>query len=192
MDIAKEVFSYFTDEVVIDNYSGRISNWYFKGIESTFMEYFLHNYFMDNGQFYTNCNDKYWCTHTINKIYSEIRVSYHFLTYCCSDIPLNDAFRINQRIHRIVEVYAEIDKENLFQKYEWFSDPDNINYDKDPDSINNLFCAYAWSPQCEMDVEMLYNYSPLYRQKSADWINRFRESIKHKKLNDANNIFNNL
>lgn len=132
-----------------------------------------------------------WATHVISNIYNELRVSRQFYTYCCSDIPDNDAYLVNRRLHRIVEFYKWYDFKRLHDRLDWLQDSNNI----DPNNLedwNTVLSAYAFRDECRMDIKDLYSYSPLYRQKQAEWVNRFNDSIKHKHLNDANNIFNYL
>lgn len=114
----------------------------------------------------------------VQRIYSELHLSYHFLTFCC-DNGEDYGSRI-LAFKRIVNFYNCREYTNLVTQYE-----QQIEY-VDEFGLDGLSFFYDTSELDDIDKTKVYKQ---YLLKCSDDLNK---SIKHKKLNDLNNIFLNL
>lgn len=117
----------------------------------------------------------------IYRIYTELRVSRHFLNYCCSDIDTSYNYAVMQRIRIFQELYKFMEKESMLQSLLW--------QEQNDDSYEMFKFFYTNYP--EIEYREIENTN-LYRRYYTDVHNNFDNAIKHKKLNDLNEIFNNM
>lgn len=113
----------------------------------------------------------------LRQIYMELRLSYHFIHFVC-----NGSYQYADHVnayYMIKNFYRHIDYENLKlslkTQEEFFEEYD----------IDDLNLFYDTRP---FDIEQLQRHS-LYREYKEKTLNKRRESVKHKRLNDANEMF---
>lgn len=145
----------------------------------------------------------------MNAITSELYISKHFLTYVCDNTSYSE---IHRKIKAIQHFYDVLNYEHLVNWYEqqetYFRDSsrpirdmflffDNIHihptdYRKNSDAVNTwLYNLGFGDPSCITfpdDCDSIKNNS-MYKAFRSEIHEKFNKSIKHKKLNDANNIF---
>lgn len=108
-------------------------------------------------------------------VYMMLRTSRYFLSYCCEW----DMNRVPEMIRKIEDFYSSCEYLNLksqYQQLEQFSDDMFDDVDNDYDLCFTLFPSEIKKTR-------------IYKQFRADTLNRFHNSMKHKKLNDANRIY---
>lgn len=111
------------------------------------------------------------------KVYMELRLSKHFFEFCCQG-KVENMISTYERIERF---WSEVDYMNLTKQYEnmevfcenWFSSEEDLQ----------LF--YCNIPH---DME-LYKTKPYYQNLHFNAVMTYENSVKHKKLNDMNDIF---
>lgn len=132
-----------------------------------------------------------------NQIYLCLSVSKHFLSKVCRYIGLGE---IQNRIHYIKEFYHYKDyeclKKQLVLEDEILRNPscDDINVSLFFDVVepHSLSLQNEFQPFVLVNDDTVYNESKLVRQFRAEAYKISHDKIKHKKLNDLNNIFTNL
>lgn len=117
----------------------------------------------------------------INGIYSELCISKLFLEYVCDNCTV---YEINRKNRLIDEFWSYVELSNLNNMYE------RMEYWCDDVGTELIPCFYdnynEKLPEDNIKESILYRMFLNYSEQ------RFRNSIKHKELNDRNNIFNNL
>lgn len=149
--------------------------WSWKKDEERLVRYFVKSaqvnaYDLETPETY----DKYF-----RKIYMELRLSRHFINFCCG----GDISKTSMMYKKIEAFWNEVDMLNLSHMYEdmqtfcdeWYEDEEDLQMfwaNREPDITeykNKLF------------------YERFYFQSES----HYEMSIKHKKLNDMNKIFEN-
>ena len=113
----------------------------------------------------------------LQSIYRELSVSKHFLTFVCDNDTYGERIK---KLHIIEEFYK-------YQEYQFMVN----NYQKMEELITDEtahFVPLFYDSECEYSIED----TPFYGAFRSQIDERFERSIKHKKLNDANNIFNSI
>ena len=126
--------------------------------------------------------------HWVNRIYTELLLSKHFLTFVCDFRTLSERTR---KLRIIDSFYKRLDYLHLVQFFEnqsLFYESDLVgSTDLLSDEWENTYCPYFYD---NVDYTMSrYKMSTPYRLYSAEVDERFRQKIKHKTLNDQNKIF---
>ena len=145
----------------------------------------------------------------VNAITSELYISKHFLEQVCK----NDSYHeIERKIHKIQDFYKEIEYDRLC---DWYSSQeryfqndnallrdmflffDNIytspkDWRKNTPAVNNWLLERGFTElggflYPDVDDKIQNNF--LYKAYRIEVTDRFNKSIKHKELNDRNNIF---
>lgn len=140
----------------------------------------LLNYFLDSCKI--NAFDLYTresFERYFRKVYMELRLSRHFVSFCCD----NDKNKYRVVYGYIERFWKEVDYLNLVRQYEdmktfcenWFSDESDLQ----------MFYANVTH---DMDE---YKSKQYYKQLHFHTEQVYEGSVKHKKLNDMNNIFAN-
>ena len=145
------------------------------------VSYFLNSYDGSKLYFLFNSDDTEEQKKYITRIYSELRISKHFIKYCCSDIHFG--YQVRERINHFKELYKYIDYQGLTDTLLW--QEDNIT-DETIDYINFF---YSNPKKCNYDD---LRKTKIYRNFYTDTHLNFSNAVKHKRLNDLNNIFNNM
>lgn len=123
----------------------------------------------------------------INRIYTELLVSKHFLYFVCDSPTLSEQKR---KLKLIEDFYSRIDYLNLtyfFDSQKKIFESDLIgDADLLSDRWENSYYPYFY---CNLHVSFVeYQQTPVYRLFSERVHNLFYDRIKHKKLNDANKL----
>ncbi len=145
----------------------------------------------------------------MNAITSELYISKHFLDFVCDNRSYTE---IHRKIYKIKHFYDVLDYEHLKNWYEqqedYFRDTtrsirdmflffDNVHinpseYRKNTDAVKTWLLNLGFGdPSCITfpdDCDSIKN-NLLYKAYRSEITERFNNSIKHKKLNDANKIF---
>lgn len=139
-----------------------------------FLKYFIDSCSIDPYQFW---NSAYY-EKCLRSVYMELRVSNHFIRLC-DDGNYYESCR--KLLAKIEKFYSDCDYLNLRGQYQdleefasdWFDNEEDINL------------VYSLLP---------YEISKtnVYTRFKARTINKFRDSVKHKKQNDLNRIFEKL
>lgn len=121
-----------------------------------------------------------------NRVYNELNISYHFITFCSDSMDVRDR---RKAFSRIINFYRCRDYEQLTnwyelqEKYISGSGPDGFEHFYDNIShINPPSMIVPFKYKALQDIRV---YDGFYK----DVQERFDKSIKHKVLNDLNNIF---
>lgn len=144
----------------------------------------------------------------ITAITSELYISKHFLDYVCDN---RTYFEIRKKIFCITKFYSVLDYEHLKNWYEqqaeYFNGEssirdlllffDNIHvrpseYRKNTEAVKEWLVNNGFGdPSCIVSPtsDDVVQNSKAYKSFRRDVVERFNRSIKHKALNDANNIF---
>lgn len=113
----------------------------------------------------------------VRSIYMELRLSNHFLMF------VRPYFKSSEKALKVIdEFYKFEDYENL---KDWYTNQEEyffLYWDSFPDL--RLWYDNFEQYELEEDIE--------YRQFKAYRLHQYKESVKHKELNDANLIFNNM
>lgn len=120
-------------------------------------------------------------TRLVSQIYNILRVSFHFLMFVCYGDTSYETSRT--KLKMIEQFYDEEKKEALRNHFEMLEDMDE-----------DLFVSGDYRffyNNVVFDVEELQNTS-IYLTYAQDVLQRYSDSIKHKRLNDANKIFENI
>ena len=126
----------------------------------------------------------------VQRVYTELLVSKHFLYFVCDRPTLSERKR---KLKLIEEFYSYLDYSNLtkfFENQQLFYESD-LYGDDDlmSDNWENSYYPYFYDnirSDCDLEI---FKKSPCYRLYSSDVKKLFDDRIKHKKLNDANKIF---
>lgn len=111
-------------------------------------------------------------------IYSELRISRHFLYFCCDDA--DNCYCRHNMLKRIIDFYSRRDYINLVGMYNQMLEYLEVY----PDGASSLDLFY----NCKMDNVKLEKLS-VYKEFRSKVIDDYNKSIKHKVLNDLNKIF---
>lgn len=113
----------------------------------------------------------------LRSIYMELRLSNHFMMF------VRPYFKSTEKALQVIsEFYKFEDYENL---KEWYKNQEEyffLYWDSFPD----MKLWYDNFEQYELEENIVYNQFKSYR------LHTYKESVKHKELNDANFIFNNM
>lgn len=131
------------------------------------------------------------------QIYLALSISKHFLNNVCRNNSLGE---IKNRISYIESYYdykeSEALKNQLLLQSEMLSDnkiePFNVSLFYDQVEPNSLSLQNEFQPFVLCNYRTVYEESLLVRQFRAESIKICNNSIKHKTLNDLNNIFTNF
>lgn len=115
---------------------------------------------------------------SIRRVYIELRTSDIFINSVCDGIPDISA------VHMIEKFYSDCDKLNLDNQLKM--EDEFLKYDSC--DIDDLVYFYHNRP---FDKDS-FKQTKIFRQFEESQLNRSRDSVKHKKLNDLNNIFTNI
>ena len=110
-------------------------------------------------------------------VYMSLRLSNHFINFCCAGNPS----RAKVMLDKIDKFYNDCDYLNLRGLYkdleeysdDWFEDEEEYNL------------CFTLMPESIVSTKV-------YKRFKAQTINNFNNSIKHKRLNDKNRIFEKL
>lgn len=140
---------------------------------------FVYDYF-NVGSF--RCFNEETVASFISSIASELYISKHFLEFC---VP---GFSEHFVLRRIIDYYKARDYHNLVERYKNMCDYyEKWQYNiRDPDWWK-LFYDNTLT-ECEYFDKL--SKTPAYHNFIVNSSLRYAKSIKHKKLNDLNNIFN--
>lgn len=117
----------------------------------------------------------------LRSIYVDLRVSYHFLTFVCD----NQTEEERQNKQKLIENYwSKIEYNNLVSCLEMQEKLEEL-YGHDSDDINYDMLYYN-----KIDLNKLQN-DVMYKRFRSTTFARYDDSVKHKKLNDLNLLFNN-
>lgn len=118
----------------------------------------------------------------IRRVYLELRTSQHFINFCCDGIE--NVVHQYSTLLKIECFYAEADRLNLVNQ---LSDIDHfLKYDAiDVDELDYFY----WNRPFD---KKKFESSVHFRQFKEKNINNYRNSVKHKWLNDKNKYFDNL
>ena len=166
LDVAKSVYEYFKG--VNLGYLSPVANDYDEHTVDILSQFFDPDYWR---RLQTEKN-------VLQSIYTLLLVSRHFLDFCCSGIK-DYNYRI-QIIRKIKDFYTYLDYTRLTDWYrnqqEWF-ESDLLSDDDWPFFYDNVDTDKRLS-ECRVFKEFVASYKKMFVNK-----------IKHKKLNDANDIF---
>lgn len=112
-----------------------------------------------------------------NRVYNELRLSRHFIDFCCDGMMS----RVPLMYRKIVSFWKELDYLNLVHMYEDMETFCENHFESEED----LQMFYVNYPH-DMD---LYKTKSYYRTLHYEVNLHYENSVKHKKLNDMNNIF---
>lgn len=116
---------------------------------------------------------------TVRSVYLELRTSEHFLEFVCDGI--DNIYHQQQCLSMIERFYEKCDllglgnqlvEQNEFLKYDGF-ELDDIKY-------------FYWNVRYDSDM---FKNTKIFREFREQQLNKHRQSIKHKYLNDKNKIF---
>lgn len=125
----------------------------------------------------------------IQRIYTELLLSKHFLYFCCDgDLTL---YKSREMIRRIKEFYSQLDYLHLTEFYatqsvffdNWLFGSDDLIIDE----FDNTYCPYFYD-NVQFNMED-YKVSLAYRLMSTESAKLYVDRIKHKELYDFNGIF---
>lgn len=145
----------------------------------------LLSYFRDTSvtDLYSDSGDRY-----VHRIYTELLVSKHFLTYVC-DRP--SVYEINRKIRLIKEFYSRLDYLHLldfFENQKKFFESDLFDSGTLKEfGSDNWFYPYIYD-NVEYSAAEYYSM-PAYRVMREDVCKIYQDRQKHKYLNDKNGIF---
>lgn len=141
----------------------------------------LVNYFTDSCNINTHDleTDESYLKY-FRKVYMELRLSKHFFGFCCDW----DASKITSVFKKIEAFWQDVDYLNLTNQYEqmekfchdWYSDEEDLQF---------------FYVNVSHDVDNLRT-KPYYRNFHMYVEDSFNKSVKHKKLNDMNDIFKDI
>lgn len=130
----------------------------------------------------------------VYRIYLELLISKHFLTYVCDrhfGQTMPTLSERQRKLRMIEDFYARLDYLHLtefFRNQQAFFDSDLCG---DDDLMSTRweqsYCPYFYN-NVDVDVVM-FKESPVYKLYSSYVDEQFRSRIKHKELNDRNKIF---
>lgn len=163
------------------------------GVKDDIIDYFRKFFHVGNLSSYSDCDKQ----KLYNQIFLHLSVSKHFLMRVCNNNSLGE---IKNKINLIKEYYNWKDyeclKKQLVLEDEILRNPscDDINITLFFDSVDNesLSLQNDFQPFVFISDDDVYNESSLVKQFRAESYKISHDKIKHKKLNDLNNIFNNL
>lgn len=123
----------------------------------------------------------------VNRIYTELLLSKHFLHFVCDRFTLSD---IKRKIKMIQDFYSKLESLRLFQ----FFEKQRMFYDSDlygsddllTDEFDNDYYPYFYDNVYFDPLKL--SVTPVYRNYEADIIKLYRDRVKHKKLNDTNRL----
>lgn len=119
----------------------------------------------------------------IRRIYMELRISHHFLTFVCNGTNPPHPIEVQSKLDMIEHFYLELDRLGLnkqLEHIEYF-----MRYDcGDVDDLKYLYHNIPFDKEEYLDTKMaqVFKSYVVYRKEM---------SVKHKILNDQNLIFNN-
>lgn len=187
LSLAKEIATYihvfhgFEETYMLNVFDGPCSDMtkLYK-LSDYFYDYEIEHYDLDSVDF----------SRYVQRIYTELLVSKHFLYFVCDRPTLSEQKR---KLKLIEEFYSYLDYSNLtkfFENQQLFYESD-LYGDDDlmSDNWENSYYPYFYDnirSDCDLEV---FKKSPCYSLYSSDVKKLFDDRIKHKKLNDANKIF---
>lgn len=115
-------------------------------------------------------------------IYSLFWISRHFCRFVCDD----DGRLFRPRLRQIVKFYDDLDKQNL---HNWYSAQSEYSVREDCyiPFYDNPYKLYS----DDFDYDIAVKGNSVFCHQLNVAYERFDKSIKHKQLNDANDMFNN-
>lgn len=123
----------------------------------------------------------------VNRIYTELLVSKHFLTFVCDNSTL---YNQKSKIRMIQEFYIKLDYLRLTQFFEnqrkfydsdLYGSDDLLTTEFDDDYYPYFYDNLEFDP-------LGLTLTPAYRNYHSETLKLFQDRVKHKKLNDANRI----
>lgn len=163
--IATEIFLFDTKFQPIDNEDRD---------HLKFLRYFRSDFPAD-----CNINDRQFVKF-VYSIYVQLLLSKHFLEFCCGDLGC-DSYSIKKMVAKIEEFYKDLDYMHLRDFYE----NQQMYFQEDYAKESDLVFFYDNMP---FDFNS-YKDSPIYKLYDAHIYKLFSDRIKHKVLNDSNQIF---
>lgn len=124
--------------------------------------------------------DKYQEYYT--RIYSELRLSRHFLSFVCDGDDSN--VNVTKMVNRIKQFWRDCDQMNLVKQYSDIVDFQNL-WDLDSEDFNLFF----WNKDYDIDYLKSTPYFLAFQQAAKSNI---RNNMKHKKLNDLNREYSDM
>lgn len=114
----------------------------------------------------------------VRKVYMELRISDIFINSVCDGIPSLSA------LHMIEKFYSDCDLLNLDNQLNM--EDEFLKYDgHDIDDLIFFYDNKPFDKEAFLDIDIFKRFKEIQ-------LNRARDSVKHKKLNDLNNIFTNI
>ncbi len=118
---------------------------------------------------------------TFSRIYVQLLTSKHFLSFCCGsydDIIITPPIMLDN----ILNYYQQSDYNSLIRQYQTM-----IDYHEHTGSLDySIFYPLSFT---NLEYHNIYNSNPFITDDNTFRDFYFESKIKHKKLNDANNIF---
>lgn len=111
------------------------------------------------------------------KVYMELRLSRHFIDFCCNSM-MSEVYRMYKKIESF---WNDLDYLNLVHQYQSMEEFCDSHYENEEDL--QMFYSNVLH---DMDY---YKDSPYYKSMKWQTEINYENSVKHKKLNDLNNIF---
>lgn len=137
-------------------------------------------YFSDNDEFPESCTspeDEDFLKF-VNRVYSELLLSKHFLTYVCDT---QSVYEINRKLRLIDEFWSYVDLMHLSDQLS----AEQLYFESDICQDEDLYLFYDNTPATAGDIVN----SRIYGRWQSQIYSLYNDRIKHKKLNDANKIF---
>lgn len=145
----------------------------FNGSKDRILSYFQNSCKINPQDLYTRESyEKYF-----RKVYMELRLSRHFIDFCCNSM-MSEVYRMYKKIESF---WQELDYMNLVHQYQSMEEFCESHYENEED----LQMFFANIPH---DIDYYKNTTYYQSMKWSTEIN-YENSVKHKKLNDMNNIF---
>lgn len=125
----------------------------------------------------------------INRIYTELLVSQHFISFCC--YGKTDYRTVEAMVDKIDTYYSRLDYLHLtsfFQSQQLFYESNLYGSDDlMSDGFDNTYYPYFYN-NTQINIDD-YTATPAYRLMRSESAKLAYDRIKHKKLNDMNRIF---
>lgn len=120
--------------------------------------------------------DEYFWTKIYSRLCSALYLSKHFVSFCCEHVSPREAIRI------IKDHYRRSDYSKLCSQYTYMEE----YFDLYRDSDYSLFYPLSYSNE---QYQQIYNSSNYIKNINIVKDNEYREKVKHKTQNDANQYF---
>lgn len=131
-------------------------------------------------------SDKFRCA--VNRLYNELLLSKHFLTFVCDHIS---SYEIDRKIALIRKFYSKLDYLHLLEFFDSqcaYYESDFVGNEYDSiDKFGNPFCPFFYD-NYSFSLST-YKHMRVFKLFESDQYDQSYKRIKHKYLNDLNKIF---